>query len=86
MPPAKSPEAELGRRIRAARVYAGLTRSELAAILHLSEATVKRYENGRHMPRQQWRQDALIAAIAEACHLAPDWFTATWNGSGAPKR
>lgn len=74
---------ETGRRIRAARAYAGLKRSELAAILEISEATVKRYENGKHLPSQQWRQDALLEQIAAACGLSREWFN--WNGH-APKR
>jgi len=67
---------ELGRRIRAARVYAGFDgRPELAKILETSEPTLQRIELGdRAVKRPE------LLAIAEACKV-PMWFLERgWDG------
>ena len=63
-----SPVARYGRRIAAARDYAGLSRAQLAYRLDMSENTIGRYERDEYEPRLPVRQ-----AIARACGV-PDWF------------
>lgn len=61
---------DLGPRIRAARAYAGLKRSDLAAKLQISEATLKRLESGWHRrERPDYQDAALLKAVVEACEL-----------------
>jgi transcriptional regulator with XRE-family HTH domain len=66
---------ELAKRIRAARVYAGLSREELAEHLEVHERTQINTELGkRHVPRPE------LLAIAEACKV-PIWFLEHgWKG------
>lgn len=62
--------AEIGRRIRTARAWAGLSQEELAQMLEVSEATVRRMEQGKKIPRSS---DLLY--IAEICGVRRSWFT-----------
>lgn len=68
--------SDTGRRIRAARAYAGFrNRAELAERLELSKETVQRIEVGQ---REIKRSELL--AIAEACEV-PMWFLEEgWDG------
>jgi transcriptional regulator with XRE-family HTH domain len=68
--------SEIGRRVRAARAYAGFrNRAALAERLELSKETVQRIEGGR---REVKRSELL--AIAEACEV-PMWFLEEgWEG------
>ncbi|HST69074.1 MAG TPA: helix-turn-helix transcriptional regulator [Solirubrobacterales bacterium] len=71
---------EIGRRVRAARAYAGFrNRATLAQRLELSKETLQRIEGGE---REVKRSELL--AIAEACEV-PMWFLeGGWEGwSGA---
>lgn len=69
-------KSEIGRRVRAARAYAGFrNRAALAARLELSKETVQRIEGGQ---REVKRSELL--AIAEACGV-PMWFLEDgWEG------
>lgn len=68
--------SEIGRRVRAARAYAGFrNRATLAQRLELSKETVQRIEGGE---REVKRSELL--AIAEACEV-PMWFLEEgWEG------
>jgi transcriptional regulator with XRE-family HTH domain len=59
-----------GRRVKAARAYAGINQDTLAAVLGVSVITLKRYET-------QWRDktftDAQLERIAEVTGVPP-WF------------
>jgi transcriptional regulator with XRE-family HTH domain len=66
---------ELGRRIKAARGYAGLSQPALAAALEIGEQTEKRIELGQRPAKR-----SELLAIAEACNV-PMWFLESgWNG------
>jgi transcriptional regulator with XRE-family HTH domain len=56
-----------GNKIRQARLRAGMTQSELARKVGVSERNIVRWEGGRHQPRLEH-----VVAIAEACgvHVA----------------
>lgn len=62
--------AEIGRRIRTARAWAGLSQEELGEILEVSEATVRRMEQGRKIPRS-----SDISYICQVCGVRRDFFT-----------
>jgi len=66
---------QLANRIRAARVYSGLSRLQLATKLEVSERTQTNTELGkRHVPRPE------LLAIAESCGV-PMWFLEQgWDG------
>ncbi|WP_423171039.1 helix-turn-helix domain-containing protein [Stenotrophomonas maltophilia group sp. CASM26] len=73
----KSPATLFGRRLRAARVAAGLTQADLGRVLGLDDQNtgaprVSRYETGRHEPDQE-----TMAKIAEALGLPVAYFHAT---------
>lgn len=73
----KSPATLFGRRLRAARVDAGLTQADLGRVLGLDDQNtgaprVSRYETGRHEPDQE-----TMAKIAEALGLPVAYFHAT---------
>ena len=56
---------ELGRRIKAARAYAGMTQQELAGKLGVARITLADWEaNGA--PRLAGRKEWIVSAIAEA--------------------
>ena len=58
-----------GRRIAAARDYAGLSREQLATLLEVHPATVGRYERGEGPPPKR----PVRQAIARCCGV-PEWF------------
>lgn len=73
----KSPATLFGRRLRAARVAAGLTQADLGRVLGLDDQNtgaprVSRYETGRHEPDQE-----TMAKIAGALGLPVAYFHAT---------
>jgi len=75
----KSPATLFGRRLRAARVAAGLTQADLGRVLGLDDQNtgaprVSRYETGRHEPDQE-----TMAKIAEALGLLVAYFHAVDN-------
>lgn len=75
----KSPATLFGRRLRAARVTAGLTQADLGRVLGLDDQNtgaprVSRYETGRHEPDQE-----TMAKIAEALGLPVAYFHAVDN-------
>jgi transcriptional regulator with XRE-family HTH domain len=62
--------AELGKRVRAARAYAGLSQEELADKVELSQPTLARIEKGERQAR--WIE---IMGIAEVTGIPRIWFT-----------
>jgi transcriptional regulator with XRE-family HTH domain len=66
----------IGRRIRAARVYAGHdSRKDFAGLIELSEPTLQRMEQGERSPKR-----SELLAIAEVCQV-PIWFLESgWGG------
>ena len=74
--PAKSPSSLFGRRLRAARLAAGLTQTDLGRLLGLDDQNtaaprVSRYETGKHEPDGQ-----TMAQIAKALKLPVAYFHA----------
>lgn len=74
--PSKSPTTLFGRRLRAARLAAGLTQAGLGRVLGLDDQNtaaprVSRYETGRHEPDQE-----TMARIAKALGLPVAYFHA----------
>lgn len=72
---------DLGRRLRAAREYRGLSQGALAqAIKGISQSAVARYEKGE-LP-----DDRKLASVLEdwalVCEVPGDWFTAPWASVG----
>lgn len=72
---------ELGRRVRVARVWAGLTRDELAARLGVSFHTVERSETGR-------RRVALdeLVRIGELCGVPETFMRHGWAACAQGER
>jgi transcriptional regulator with XRE-family HTH domain len=68
------PCAEVARRVRAGRTYAGLSVAELAESIGLGVQTIKRIEAGRRSARRY-----EIWAIAEACDLPRQFFEAEFQ-------
>lgn len=62
--------SELGKRIRAARAYAGLSQDELAELIQISQPTLARIEKGERQAR--WIE---VMGIAEVTQLPRVWFT-----------
>jgi transcriptional regulator with XRE-family HTH domain len=60
--------ATRGARIRRARLAARKTRPELAEAIGVTTDTIKRWEQGRHVPR-----DAHAIAIARVTRTDPSW-------------
>jgi transcriptional regulator with XRE-family HTH domain len=60
---------EIGRRVRAARAYAGLTIGALADSLGMGARTIKRIECGERDARRY-----ELIGIAEACGLPREFF------------
>lgn len=74
--PTKSPATLFGRRLRAARLAAGMTQTDLGRILGLDDQNtaaprVSRYETGRHEPDGE-----TAAKIAKALGLPVAYFHA----------
>jgi DNA-binding XRE family transcriptional regulator len=68
-PGARRFAAELGSRLRQARVMAGMTRQSLASAIGVTAATLRRYETGaRRMP------PARLAAAVVLLGLPLSWF------------
>jgi transcriptional regulator with XRE-family HTH domain len=61
---------ELGKRVRAARAYAGWSQDELAEKIQVSQPTLARIEKGERQAR--WIE---IMGIAEVTGLPRIWFT-----------
>ncbi len=61
---------ELGKRVRAARAYAGLSQEELAERIQISQPTLARVEKGERQAR--WIE---IIGIAEVTGLPRTWFS-----------
>jgi transcriptional regulator with XRE-family HTH domain len=62
--------ADLARRIRTARAWAGLSQSELAEALEVSESTLARWEKGQKLPSR-----AEVFYLAEVCGVRRAFFT-----------
>lgn len=60
---------ELGRRVRAARAYAGLSNTELAESIQIGRSTLVKIEAGRREAKR-WE----LYAIAEVCGVPREWF------------
>ena len=69
-------DTEVGRRIRAARGYAGLSQSELGKRVDLSEDRVAALEKGERRAHK-WE----LWGIAEECDLSRSWFTDEWTNA-----
>jgi transcriptional regulator with XRE-family HTH domain len=74
LPEGVLPAAEVARRVRAARAYAGLSVSDVATAIGLGAQTIKRIEAGRRTPRS-----FEIWAIADVCGLPREWFMADFK-------
>jgi DNA-binding XRE family transcriptional regulator len=61
---------EQGRRVRAARAYAGLSNEELADQVGIGRSTLVKTEAGARQART-WE----LWAIAEVCEVPREWFT-----------
>jgi transcriptional regulator with XRE-family HTH domain len=70
--------AEVRRRLRAARAYAGLSRSEVGERLGISKDTIERIENGK---RQfgEFELSGLLTKFADATGLPAGFFTEDWQ-------
>jgi transcriptional regulator with XRE-family HTH domain len=68
-------DAEVGRRIRAARAYADLKQPELAEQLGVSRDTLYRLEKGGRQLRPLEDEHALLGRIGELCGLPLAFFT-----------
>jgi transcriptional regulator with XRE-family HTH domain len=71
---------DLGRRLRAAREYRGLSQSAFAEAIGLGQSTIARYENGE-LPDDR-RLGYVLDDWARACQVPTDWFTAPWAQVG----
>ncbi|MFF6794337.1 helix-turn-helix domain-containing protein [Streptomyces filamentosus] len=63
------PQQDIGRRVRAARVAAGLTQEELAGLVGRSVSWMESVEAGR-MPLDRF---SVICSIADVCDVDPVW-------------
>lgn len=59
------PPADLGPRLREARIRAGLTQQDLATRLRVSYASIRKWERGEKSPTGLYRQ-AVVEWLAEA--------------------
>jgi ribosome-binding protein aMBF1 (putative translation factor) len=67
-PAAQRAAAGIGRRLRRARLVAGLSHAALGALIGVAAATVRHYEAGRRMP------PARLAAAALVLGFPLSWF------------
>lgn len=65
----------LGRRVRAARAHAGISRDTLAESLSFSSARLERLEAGIDEPDSETRMAEVIGELADATHLPASFFT-----------
>ncbi|QNV38758.1 helix-turn-helix domain-containing protein [Rothia terrae] len=65
------PVFELRDRLAKARTTAGYTQADLADKLHITRATLNRYETG-----QRIAPDSIVQSIAEATGVPREWFYA----------
>jgi transcriptional regulator with XRE-family HTH domain len=70
--PLELPLEELGRRLRAARAYAGCNLLELAAEIPMSPKRLQRIETGR-VELRAGEPEAIAEAVERACNLPPRW-------------
>lgn len=63
------PVFELRDRLAKARTTAGLTQAELAEKVHVTRATLNRYETG-----QREAPPAFVEAVAKATNVPLEWF------------
>lgn len=75
-PPA---ETEIGKRIRAARGYKGLSQPELAKAIGCGRVHVTDMEMGRDEP-----DDGELYLIARACDLPMEFFSVDWSSLSEP--
>jgi transcriptional regulator with XRE-family HTH domain len=68
----------LGRRIRAARAHAGISRETLAESLSFSAARLERLEAGIDEPSDGERYD-VIRELADATRLPTGFFTSDYD-------
>jgi transcriptional regulator with XRE-family HTH domain len=62
--------ADLARRIRTARAWAGLSQAELAEAIEVSESTLARWEKAQKLPSR-----AEVFYLAEVCGVRRSFFT-----------
>lgn len=62
---------ELGRRIRAARAYAGMNLPEMAEAVEIGRSTLIEIEHGRRAPKK-WE----LFAIVQVTGVPEEWFSA----------
>lgn len=70
---------EFGRRLRAARAYAGLSQDALGKQLKRSHVYVGEIENGERTPN-----DGEVYMLAESCGLPMEFFTVDWSSLSEP--
>ncbi len=71
---------ELGRRIRAARAYAGLSVRALAEKVSddgISARTLRHLEQGEHLATTE-----QLEAVSQACGVPAAWFELDWEATG----
>lgn len=74
-------EGELGKRIRAARVYGEMSQTEMARKLGISSATLIRYEKGRvEVPALS--RDGLARRVIELTGVDEDFVMKAVGGPG----
>jgi transcriptional regulator with XRE-family HTH domain len=73
-----NPDAvELGRRVRVARTYTGVSQIELADLIGIDPATLGRWEKGE--VSEGYKRDALLDAAMQAAKLPEEFFTIDFN-------
>lgn len=72
---------ECGKRVRAARAYAGLSQKELAQRIGMGRGTLWKIENGERLcrPGEMWE-------IARACRVPYDRLVEEWTYTGPERR
>lgn len=73
-----SPPRSTGARIRAARKERGLSQTELAGAVGVTQPTVANWEHDAHTPRR-----AALPKLASALAVTPDWIL---KGAAAPRK
>lgn len=71
--------AEIARRVRAARAFAGLTQEDLGRQVGVDNKTINRWER-RHFEPDVGRMKAIVVA----CGVRPDWFDESFSLSDQP--